>query len=52
MQAITLASHPHCGQRVEHKDVRHQIQRLDDDVCGAIAVWRLELIANTARGYQ
>jgi hypothetical protein len=45
-----LAGKPICttriARRVEHRDVRHEIQWLKDDVRGAIAVGHFELIRN------
>jgi hypothetical protein len=41
---------PQVARRVEHKDVRHEIQRLKDDVGSAVVVGRLELVADIARG--
>ncbi len=35
------------ARRVAHTDVRHELQRFEDDVGGAISIWRLDVQGRT-----
>ena len=43
---------PQVARRVAHKDVRHQIEWLEDHVGGAVPIGRLQSVVNVALGRE